>query len=293
MNPEDLATSPPARLPFPVTRAMAAPVECRSLGDGMPTMVGHFSTFGDWYEVDSWIEGRFLERIKAGAFRKTIKESQASMKVLYDHGQDPHIGNKVLGPIESLTEDKTGPAYEVPLFDTSYNRDLRPGLEAGVYGSSFRFSVEKDQWDREPEASDYNAEGLPERTITEARVFEFGPVTFPANPNATAGIRSTTDDFYQHALRSDPGRFDALLRSAQSARTPQGAAPPPVEPPPDTPEEPSEADTPQAAEAPPEPEPPAPVEAAAKTPARKAPPISEDDFLAQLQEFNRERTAHP
>ena len=255
MKPEDLAGAPPARLPFPVTRAWAPAVECRAADDpaAMPTMFGHFSTFGDWYEVDSWIEGHFLESIKVGAFRKTIRESRDQMKVLYDHGQDPQIGNKVLGPIDSLKEDTTGPAYEVPLFDTSYNRDLRPGLEAGVYGSSFRFSVQKDVWDHEPDASDYNPKGIPERTITEAQVFEFGPVTFPANPNATAGVRSTTDTFYQRSR--DPEAFETLLRSAQVARTPQGAAAQPAEPPSgtreDPPPEPPRSDTPPAIVEPP------------------------------------------
>lgn len=249
MKPEDLADVPPARLPFPVTRAIASAVEARK-DDGatMPTMVGHFSTVGDWYEVDSWIEGRFLEQVGARAFDKTIRESRSQMKVLYDHGQDPQIGNKVLGPIDDLRMDDVGPAYEVPLFDTSYNRDLAPGLEAKVYGSSFRFTVEKDVWDHSPERSEYNPDGIPERTITEARVFEFGPVTFPANPNATAGVRSTTDTFYQRSR--DPEAFETLLRTAQAARTPvrAGAADPSDEPPDDTPEvtppEPPQPDTP-------------------------------------------------
>jgi hypothetical protein len=276
MKPEDLASIPPARLPFPVTRALASAIECRADDDpaAMPTMVGHFSTFGDWYEVDSWIEGRFLESIKPGAFRKTIRESRSQMKVLYDHGQDPQIGNKVLGPIDSLKEDAVGPAYEVPLFDTQYNRELRPGLEAGVYGSSFRFSIEKDVWDHTPDPSEYNLAGIPERTITEARVFEFGPVTFPANAKATAGVRSTTDDFYQR--NRDPETFESLLRSAQAARTPQGAADPPVEPPSGTPEatppEPPRSDTPPAIVAP--------------TPRVYA-RISREEFLARLKETHR------
>jgi len=241
---------PPARLPFPVTRAVAMPVETRSDGNVMPTMVGHFSTFGDWYEVNSLLEGRFKERVGKTAFDKTIAESRSQMKVLYDHGQDPQIGNKVLGNIDELRTDKIGPAYEVPLFDTSYNRDLAPGLAAGAYGSSFRFSVEKDMWDYEPESSDSNPEGIPERTITEARVYEFGPVTFPANPNAGVGVRSTTDVFYKRSR--DPEQFESLMRSAQVARTPvdTGAATPAVEPPPDTPPEPSRSDTPQASEVP-------------------------------------------
>ena len=97
----ELNELPPARLPFPVTRALSAPIEARAADGGMPTMSGHFSTFNDWYEVDSYIEGHFLERIAPGAFRKTISESRSSMKVLYDHGGDPQIGNKILGPIDS------------------------------------------------------------------------------------------------------------------------------------------------------------------------------------------------
>jgi len=269
MNPEEL---PPARLPFPVTRAVSAPVEAH--GEGMPTMTGRFSTFGDWYEVNSMIEGHFLERVGDRAFVKTIRESRDQMKVLYDHGQDPQIGNKILGPIEDLRSDAS---YVVPLFDTSYNRDLAPGLKAGVYGSSFRFTVEKDEWDHTPETSDHNPDGHPERTITEARVYEFGPVTFPANPNATAGVRSTTDTFYQRSR--DPEAFESLLRTAQIARggpvkpgqayvvgdrgpetfipthsglvTP-GAAARSDEPPAGTPEEPPEPDTPRPPDPPPD-----------------------------------------
>lgn len=245
MKPEDLAALPPERLPFPVTRALADAIECRSesADDGIGLMTGHFSTFNDWYEVNSFIEGHFLERVASSAFKKTVAESRSTMKTLYDHGQDPSIGNKVLGPIRDLEPNAR---FGVPLFDTSYNRDLLPGLKAGVYGSSFRFSVDKDVWDHTPTRSDSNPDGIPERTITEARVYEFGPVTFPANPNATAGVRSTTDTFYQRSR--DPEQFETLLRSAATARTPvrAGAATPSDEPPVSTPEmEPPPPDTPR------------------------------------------------
>lgn len=186
-------------------------------------MAVRFSTFGDWYEVDSLFEGHFLESIDRNAFDQTIAENRDNMKVLYDHGQDPQIGNKVLGQIESLTVDDQGPLAHVPLFDTSYNRDLQPGLEAGAYGSSFRFAVNEDVWQRSPKASDYNPDALPERNITRASVMEFGPVTFPANPNATAGMRSTTDTYYKRSR--DPEGYEALMRSAQVARSPIPAAP--------------------------------------------------------------------
>ena len=70
---------------------------------------------------------------------------------------------------------------------TTYNRDLLPGLELGLYGSSFRFVVRSEDFDRTARRSDYNPDGLPERTILDAQVMEFRPVTYPQYGDATAG----------------------------------------------------------------------------------------------------------
>lgn len=193
------------------------PFEFRADGDAMPTLVTRFAVFDRWTEINSWFEGRFLERIAPGAFAKTIRESRDNIKVLYDHGMDFEIGNKVLGRIEELREEPSGPWAEVPLFDTSYNRDLIPGLEAGVYGASFRFRVVKEEWSVEPDHSDDNPEGLPERTIKEVRLYEFGPVTFPAYPEATAGLRSITDAWLARMAERNPDRFAAVLQEHPEA----------------------------------------------------------------------------
>lgn len=209
-----------------VVRAVAVrATEMRAADEGgMPTLVSRFSPFDTWYEIDSYFEGQFMERTVKGAFRKTMKESRSNIKVLYDHGMDPQIGNKVLGPIDDLREDSDTALGEVPLFDTSYNRDLLPGLEAGVYGSSFRFRVTRDEWNDEPGRSDHNPDGIPERTIKEVRLFEFGPVTFPANPDATAGVRSLTDSYYERVRSRDPQRVEDLLSRARALRTPDAGA---------------------------------------------------------------------
>lgn len=201
-----------------LVRATPAAVRAESTVGGMPTMVVRFSTFDTWYEIDSYWEGTFLERTVRGAFKKTIREQRDQVKVLYDHGYDFQVGNKVLGAISDLREEPDTPVGEVPLFDTSYNRDLLPGLEAGVYGSSFRFRVIRDEWNDDPGASDHNPKGLPERTIKEVRLFEFGPVTFPANPDSTAGLRGQTDQYYARLRERDPERVDALLARARAIR---------------------------------------------------------------------------
>jgi len=200
-------------------------------GDPMPTLFGHFAVFNRWTKIDSMWEGTFMERIAPGAFTKTFREGKDGMKVLFNHGQDFQIGDKVLGPIARLEEDDEGAYYEVPLFDTSYNRDLAPGLKAGVYGASFRFRVMKEEFVQNPKRSKDNPDGLPERTIKEAQVSEFGPVTFPAYDDATASarsadgstapyvVRSLTDAYVLGTLVREPDRLRELLAQAPVARS--------------------------------------------------------------------------
>jgi HK97 family phage prohead protease len=145
--------------------------------------------FNQWAHIDGW-EGDFLERIAPGAFSRTLAEDRASIKVLFQHGADAATGSKPLGPITTLREDDVGLAYEVPLLDTSYNRDLLPGLKAGVYGASFRFQAILESWDERPAASSYNPRALPERTLRDVALKELGPVTFGAYGGATAGMRT-------------------------------------------------------------------------------------------------------
>lgn len=175
-----------------LVRALRSAPELRDDDGSLGYLSGHVITWGDWYEIDSVYEGRFMERIAPGAATKTIDENRSAIKVLFDHGHDPALGNKVLGELTELEEDDQGVRYGLGLFDTSYNRDLLPGLKAGVYGSSHRFRViaDKDDWNDHPERTSHNPEGIPERTIRELALFELGPVAFPASPHATAGVRS-------------------------------------------------------------------------------------------------------
>lgn len=202
----------------------------------MPVMTVEFSRFDTWYEIDSWWEGRFLERTKRGAFKRTIKSlGPAGVKVLFNHGRDMQIHQKVLGVASLLEERDTSPYMEVPLLDTSYNRDLIPGLEAGAYGSSFMFEVIGESWNREPGQADHNPEGLPERTITEIKLFEAGPVTWPANPDATAGLRSGVDWLMEELAERDSEQYQELVRSFAAFRAMHGLGAPSAKEEPATP----------------------------------------------------------
>lgn len=191
-----------------------------------------FSRFDSWYEINSWFEGQFLERTVKGAFKRTIAahwraakgNGGDTMKVLFNHGMDMYINDKPLGVPEVLEEREDSPHLEAPLLDTSYNRDLEPLLRAGALGSSFMFEVLGEKWDREPEKSDHNPEGLPERTITEVRLFEAGPVTWPANPEATAGLRSAsgTDWLIEQVRTRDASRCEQLEADLRAFRARHG-----------------------------------------------------------------------
>jgi HK97 family phage prohead protease len=201
------------RPPRDGVRAVFPGVELRAADDGgLGVLSGHFAVFNRWTEINSTWEGHFMERLSPGAFARAIKNNLDRVRVLFQHGQDPQIGDKPLGPIHEIREDGNhGVYYEVPLLDTSYNRDLLPGLRAGLYGASFRFQSVKEDFERDTKPSPDNPDGLPERTIREVELFEFGPVTFPAYAEATAGVRSMTDDYFFDLISADPERVRQLL----------------------------------------------------------------------------------
>ena len=202
-------------------------LELRSSTEGS-VMTGHFAVFNQWARIDSVFEGTFMERIAPGAFTKTFTENRDKMRVLFQHGQDPQVGDKPMGPLTELRETDTGAYYEVPLLDTSYNHDIEPGLRAGLYGASFRFSVKKEDFDSKPRKAPHNPDALPERTIREAEVMEFGPVTFPAYAGASAGLRSDTDTFIQRLLVPEFDEIRELLQSLQPALQAREPAPEPL-----------------------------------------------------------------
>lgn len=185
---------------------------------------GHFAVWNRWTEIDSWVEGNFMERIAPGACKKTFREQRGAMRVLLQHGRDPQLGDKPIASIDVLREDAEGAYYEAPLFKGLPDLVVE-GLRAEQYGASFRFRVMREEFNDEPGVSDHNPKGIPERTIKEMQVFEFGPVTFPAYSEATAGLRSLTDAFlFAQFSQADPERFRALLEQAK----PMGAKVPEV-----------------------------------------------------------------
>ena len=187
---EDMHSAPREDLVrmVPMARAEAS--------DDGNTLVGYAAVFDDWTEIDSW-EGTFNERISPKAFNKTIRENGDRIKVLFNHGFDPQIGDKPLGKPRVIEPRSKGLWTETPLDETSYNADLKALLRSGALdGMSFRFSVVADEWE--------DRDGQEWRTISEVKLHEFGPVTFPAYEATTAGVRNAGAYQLWRSMREHP-----------------------------------------------------------------------------------------
>jgi len=148
-------------------------------GDGL-TLTGYAAVFNRSTMIDNW-EGRFEERIRPGAFKRSIN---AKMPVLqFEHGRHPLLGSMPLGQITKLREDDHGLYVEARLADNWLIQPVRDAIASGsIDGMSFRFQVVRDSVD---ESGD-----LPVRTLEEVKLLELGPVVFPAYEATTVGVRS-------------------------------------------------------------------------------------------------------
>lgn len=251
--------------PFTVTRDGEDDEEP---GDGL-TMEGDAAVFNQLTVIDSW-EGRFKEQLLPGSWKKTLRE--ITPRVQFDHGSHPMIGSIPIGTLREAYEDGDRAVHTVTrLLDNWLVQPVRDALaEDAINGMSFRFSVVREEWrhpdgklvrdDDELEAllwetwiRDVPEEELLTRSLKEVKVFELGPVVWPAYAGTTVGVRSRTDTLTIDFARLDRTEERAKLaravmladradRKTDSAETP--AAPPeghPAEPSTQSPDAPPEA----------------------------------------------------
>lgn len=125
----------------------------------------------------------FREQIAPGAFAGVLEDD---VRALFNHDPNHVLGRTSAGTLR-ISQDDTGLLYEVELPDTQVARDLVTSIERGdVSQSSFAFRIAPngDTWDE-------NEDGVIIRTITKfGRLYDVSPVTYPAYPDATAGMRS-------------------------------------------------------------------------------------------------------
>jgi HK97 family phage prohead protease len=158
--------------------------------DGSPVLYGYAAVTNEWRLVDYDLEGTFLERLAPGCFARTLAEDRGLAKCILGHGKDSRLGHAALGRITLLEEDGTGLRFECELRDHDGVKALVPWLRTGLYGCSMGFDVRDDELVLHPGPSAHNPGGIPERTVRQVRVQEFGPTPIPAYKGTSAGIRT-------------------------------------------------------------------------------------------------------
>jgi HK97 family phage prohead protease len=151
--------------------------ELRASDDAEPKLTGYAAKFGVQTDL-----GFFKERIRAGAFDEALKESDC--RALKNHDPNLLLGRESAGTLR-LSTNTVGLQFEVDLPDTTAGRDTREEVRRGdLQGCSFSFTVAEDEWKNRDDGSQ-------ERTITRiGKLFDVGPVTFPAYEQTTISARS-------------------------------------------------------------------------------------------------------
>ncbi|QJW94707.1 HK97 family phage prohead protease [Frigoriglobus tundricola] len=158
------------------------PVGVATRADGKPTITGYAAVFYD--ENDPGTEYQMYtdmyERIMPGAFDRALREDD--VRGTFNHDDSIVLGRTKSGTMR-LSVDRKGLKYEIDPPDTQAARDLMESIRRGdVSGSSFMFV---------PDENTYRSVG--DKWIVErnsVRLFDVGPVTFPAYDSTDSACRS-------------------------------------------------------------------------------------------------------
>lgn len=220
-------------VPFEQTRAADDTVS-----DGL-NIEGYGAVFNSETEIHSW-EGSFLEKIRRGAFKKTLREQIPKMQ--FDHGHHPLLGGLPLGRWNEASEDDHGVHVIGRMFDNWITEPFRDAIaEGAVDGMSFRFSVVREEWTDKDGKKIKNDDELFEllfwgagdrgpitRELIEVKAPEMGPVVWPAYKDTSVSARSAdgaTLTIDLGALRSNPRALAdvAALVDSEARKVDQGA----------------------------------------------------------------------
>lgn len=181
----------------------------RAIGDGDKRKItGYAAVFNSLSEN----LGGFREMIMPGAFADVIK---GDVRALMNHDPNLILGRTTANTL-ALLEDELGLRYEILPPETQYARDLIVSIDRGdVDQSSFGFQVEEDEWKRPTES-----EPLAVRIVHKyKRLYDVSPVTFPAYPQTSAGVRAYVTNLSEvtelPASQSVIGRLQARKRQLQ------------------------------------------------------------------------------
>ena len=175
-----------------------SPIEVRSTESR--TIGGYAAVFGK----RSVNLGGFHEMLDPRTFNKSRSDGFPGVICRFNHSDDLLLGTTRAGTCR-IDVDSTGLIYEVDVpqcrndvYEMTERRDIA--------NSSFAFQAYEDDWD-------YDDAGYPMRMLLSARLIDVAPVTNPAYPDATVGVRSLAIP----GLRSLARHMDAPLEDVVDA----------------------------------------------------------------------------
>lgn len=136
--------------------------------------------YGSVFSKQSEDLGGFREIIAPGAFDGRLDDD---VRALFNHDPNYVLGRTKAGTL-NLSIDKEGLRYEVDFPNTTVAKDLMESIKRGdVDQSSFAFTVDDDEFTE--------VDGVIVRTIHRVKkLFDVSPVTYPAYPDASVGVRA-------------------------------------------------------------------------------------------------------
>lgn len=158
--------------------------------DQQPTITGYAVVFNSWSGVLKDSRGRaFRERFAPGAFDRALS-GNPDVLAFWNHNSDMPLGRTRNGTLK-VTKDGMGVRFELTPSPTSWGQDALAAIRRGdVTGMSFAFAAKRDGsgdvWEKPGQ------DGVAQRTVMDADLFEVSPVAEPAYPATTVGVRSVS-----------------------------------------------------------------------------------------------------
>lgn len=198
-------------MPIPaLERRHVTGLEIRDV-NGAPRIRGHAAVFNSPSED----LGGFIEIIAPGTFTNALRVDD--VRALFNHDSNYVLGRTKAGTL-ALTEDERGLVDEITPPDAPWARDLVASIRRGdIDGQSFQFRTVRDRWE--------TREGKNFRTLLEVRLYDVGPVTFPAYPETDVQARALVaatgvDD----SALAGPALLHALVRAERQLPAAPGDA---------------------------------------------------------------------
>lgn len=168
--------------------------ETRADGDaptisGLASVYNQRTTLGHFFQWD--------EEVIPGAWSRSITRDGADIFSMFNHDPNRLLGRTSAGTLR-LTDEPGGLKYEVNVNpDDSNAMSVFSQVERqDVSGASVWFRVIGETW---TEPTEDNGLERPLRQITEAELFEAGPVVMPAFPQTTATAARSLDAVLHNA----------------------------------------------------------------------------------------------